>query len=152
NAKMESATTATAAAPVEPSPGGHRQALLAATPRAREHEQVGQRGQFLLNALRQPRWPAMRGASGASSPVSGLRRTGCWRRHPTARQRPIANAKMESATTATETTINNSYDIGRRLCNLPRLRAIGFAANRRLLDVERLSHDCVLAETTFQAI
>ena len=27
-----------------------------------------------------------------------------------------------------------------------------FAANRRLLDVERLSHDCMLAETTFQAI
>jgi hypothetical protein len=43
----------------------------------------------------------------------------------------------------TETTINNTYDfgIGKRLRNLPKLRAIGFAANRRLLEVERLSHD-----------
>jgi hypothetical protein len=35
----------------------------------------------------------------------------------------------------TETTINDTYDfaIGRALRNLPALRAIGFAANRRLL-------------------
>jgi hypothetical protein len=54
----------------------------------------------------------------------------------------------------TETTINNTYDfgIGRRLHNLPKLRQIGFAANRRLLEVERLSHDCLVAEHTFQAI
>jgi DNA-binding HxlR family transcriptional regulator len=54
----------------------------------------------------------------------------------------------------TETTINNSYDfgIGKCLHNLPKLRQIGFAANRRLLEVERLSHDCMLAEDTFQAI
>ena len=44
------------------------------------------------------------------------------------------------------------FGVGRRLCNLPALRAIGFAANRRLLEVERLSHDCVLAEDTFQAV
>jgi len=44
----------------------------------------------------------------------------------------------------TETTINNTYDfaIGRKLCNLPALREIGFAANRRLLNVQTLSHDC----------
>ena len=43
----------------------------------------------------------------------------------------------------TETTINNSCDfaIGKRLTNLPALRQIGFTANRRLLDVQRLSHD-----------
>src|SRR5881394_93638 len=54
----------------------------------------------------------------------------------------------------TETTINNTYDfgVGRRLHNLPKLREIGFAANRRLLEVERLSHDCMLAEDTFQTI
>jgi hypothetical protein len=54
----------------------------------------------------------------------------------------------------TETTINNTYDfrVGRRLANLPALRQIGFAANRRLLNLERLSHDCMLAEATFQAI
>ena len=54
----------------------------------------------------------------------------------------------------TETTINNTYDfrIGKRLANLPKLREIGFAANRRLLAVERVSHDCMLAEQTFQNI
>jgi hypothetical protein len=35
---------------------------------------------------------------------------------------------------------------------LPKLREIGFRANRRLLEVERLSHDCILAEETFQRI
>lgn len=43
----------------------------------------------------------------------------------------------------TETTINDSRDfgIGKRLCNLPTLREVGFSANRRLLAVQRLSHD-----------
>ena len=31
--------------------------------------------------------------------------------------------------------------IGKRLTNLPALRAVGFAASRRLLDVQKLSHD-----------
>src|SRR5205823_6009347 len=39
-----------------------------------------------------------------------------------------------------------------RLCNLPELREIGFAANRRLLEVEHISHDCILAEDTFHTI
>jgi hypothetical protein len=40
----------------------------------------------------------------------------------------------------TETTINNTYDfgVGKRLPNLPKLRAIGFAANRRLLEAGTL--------------
>src|SRR5687768_12491657 len=43
----------------------------------------------------------------------------------------------------TETTINDTGDfgIGRRLHNLPALRKVGLAANRRLLDVQRTSHD-----------
>ena len=43
----------------------------------------------------------------------------------------------------TETTINDTRDfgIGKRLTNLPALREIGFSANRRLLGVQRLSHD-----------
>lgn len=51
----------------------------------------------------------------------------------------------------TETTINNTRDfaIGKRLCNLPLLREVGFKANRRLLDVQRLSHDCSLEEDSF---
>ena len=54
----------------------------------------------------------------------------------------------------TETTINNSRDfaIGRRLLNLPALRAIGFAANRRVLEVERISQDCQLGEAVFDQV
>jgi hypothetical protein len=54
----------------------------------------------------------------------------------------------------TETTINDAYDfeIGRALSNLPALREIGFAANRRLLRVESLSHDCLIGEDHFQAV
>jgi hypothetical protein len=54
----------------------------------------------------------------------------------------------------TEATINNTYDfnIGRRLENLPRLREIGFQTNRRLLDVQRLSHDPALGEAEFDRI
>jgi hypothetical protein len=48
----------------------------------------------------------------------------------------------------TETTINNTRDfsIGKRLCNLPALRQVGFSANRRVLEVERLSQDCAVGE------
>jgi hypothetical protein len=54
----------------------------------------------------------------------------------------------------TETTINNSHDfgVGRLLKNLPALRAIGFAANRRLLEVETISQDCTLAEGVFDQV
>jgi hypothetical protein len=48
----------------------------------------------------------------------------------------------------TETTIHNTRDfsIGKRLCNLPALRQVGFSANRRILEVERLSQDCAVGE------
>jgi hypothetical protein len=54
----------------------------------------------------------------------------------------------------TETTINDAYDfaIGRALRNLPALREIGFAANRRLLHVESLSHDCLIGEDALDAV
>src|SRR5712692_5664704 len=54
----------------------------------------------------------------------------------------------------TETTINNTYDfeIGRALRNLPALREIGFAANRRLLRVAYLSHDCLLGDNHLDAL
>jgi hypothetical protein len=54
----------------------------------------------------------------------------------------------------TETTINNTYDfeIGRALRNLPALREIGFAANRRLLRVEYLSHDCLIGDDSLDAL
>jgi hypothetical protein len=54
----------------------------------------------------------------------------------------------------TETTINDTYDfqIGRALHNLPALREIGFAANRRLLSVESLSHDCLVGDDRLHAV
>ncbi len=43
----------------------------------------------------------------------------------------------------TETVINDPRDfgIGKGLSNLPALRQVGFTANRRLLDVQRISHN-----------
>ncbi|MBV9304507.1 MAG: hypothetical protein JOZ45_00110 [Acidobacteriaceae bacterium] len=54
----------------------------------------------------------------------------------------------------TETTINDAYDfgIGRRLRNLPALRQIGFEANRRILKVEKLTHDCCIGQQSFQQL
>jgi hypothetical protein len=54
----------------------------------------------------------------------------------------------------TETTINNTYDfgVGRRLKNLPALRQIGFAANRRVLQVEQLTHDCHIGAEAFDKL
>ena len=54
----------------------------------------------------------------------------------------------------TETTINNTYDfrVGRRLHNLPALRQIGQAANRRVLEVEQLTHDCHIGAQAFDQL
>ena len=54
----------------------------------------------------------------------------------------------------TETAINNTYDfaIGRRLSNFDDLKQVGFAANRRLLRLQRLSHDCPLGMETFEQL
>ena len=54
----------------------------------------------------------------------------------------------------TETTINNTRDfaINKGLNHLPALRKIGFQANRRLLDVQRLSHDCSIGEDAFRQV
>jgi len=54
----------------------------------------------------------------------------------------------------TETTINNTRDfgIGKRLKNLPQLRKIGNLANRRLLNVQRLSHDPMAGEQALDQV
>jgi hypothetical protein len=66
----------------------------------------------------------------------------------------IKQYHKEGRALRTETTINNTYDfgIGRGLKNLPALRRIGFAANRRLLDVQTLSHDCTMGEDQFSSV
>lgn len=54
----------------------------------------------------------------------------------------------------TETTINNPRDfgIGKKLKNLSALREIGFQANRRLLDVQRVSQNCQIGSDEFDGI
>jgi len=66
----------------------------------------------------------------------------------------IKQYHKEGQALRTETTINNTRDfqIGKRLQNLPALREVGFRANRRLLDVQRISHDCSIGEDGFHAI
>jgi hypothetical protein len=51
----------------------------------------------------------------------------------------------------TETTINDTADFGlsKRLTNLAALRQIGFSANRRLLGVQRVSHDPIRGAQAF---
>ena len=56
--------------------------------------------------------------------------------------------------TSTETTINDTRDfqIGKRLTNLPALREVGFCANRRLLRLQRLSHDPITGADALAAV
>jgi hypothetical protein len=66
----------------------------------------------------------------------------------------IKQYHKEGRALRTETTINNTRDfaIGKRLVNLPALRQIGFSANRRLLNVQRLSHDATIGEDAFRQV
>jgi hypothetical protein len=66
----------------------------------------------------------------------------------------IKQYHKEGQALRTETTINDARDfaLGKRLPNLAALRQVGFQANRRLLDVQRLSHDCALGETTLTQV
>ena len=58
----------------------------------------------------------------------------------------IKQYHKEGRALRTETVINDTYDfdVGRRLRNLEDLKKVGFAANRRLLGVQRLSHDAMI--------
>jgi hypothetical protein len=66
----------------------------------------------------------------------------------------IKQYHKEGRALRTETTINDTRDfqIGKRLKNLPALRRIGFQANRRLLHVQHISHNCLLGEDAFQQV
>ncbi len=54
----------------------------------------------------------------------------------------------------TETTINHpaAFKLRKGLQSLPQWRQIGFQANRRLLDVQKISQDCALGEAAFEAV
>jgi hypothetical protein len=66
----------------------------------------------------------------------------------------IKQYHKEGRALRTETTINNPRDfqINKGLNNLPALREIGFAANRRLLHVQKISHDCMIGEDAFRQV
>jgi hypothetical protein len=66
----------------------------------------------------------------------------------------IKQYHKEGRALRTETTINNTRDFGiaKRLHNLPALREIGFQANRRVLHVQKISHDCAIGEDAFQRL
>jgi hypothetical protein len=66
----------------------------------------------------------------------------------------IKQYHKEGRALRTETTINNTRDfgIGKLLKNLPELRQVGFQANRRLLDVQTVSHDCSIGEDAFEKV
>ena len=50
--------------------------------------------------------------------------------------------------------LNNirDFQVGKLRRNLEKLKAIGFQANRRLLRVQRLSHDCMLGAECFERL
>jgi len=66
----------------------------------------------------------------------------------------IKQYHKEGRALRTETTINDPRDfsIGKRLSNLAALRQVGFSANRRLLHVQRISHDCTIGEARFHEL
>lgn len=66
----------------------------------------------------------------------------------------IKQYHKEGQALRTETTINDARDfgLGKRLRNLAALRQVGFQANRRLLDVQRCSHDCAVGEAAFAQV
>ena len=66
----------------------------------------------------------------------------------------IKQYHKEGQALRTETTVNDTRDfgVGRSLKNLPALRPIGFSANRRLLDVQKITQDCALGEAAFRQV
>jgi hypothetical protein len=66
----------------------------------------------------------------------------------------IKQYHKEGRALRTETTINDPRDfgIGKRLPRLSALRRLGFRANRRLLDVQRISQDRAVGEDAFRRV
>src|SRR5213594_2890703 len=66
----------------------------------------------------------------------------------------IKQYHKEGRALRTETTINDPRDfqIRKGLSHLSALRKVGFQANRRLLDVQRISHDCAIGEAAFARV
>jgi len=74
--------------------------------------------------------------------------------HVACKRSRIKQHYKEGRALRTKTVINDTYDFGakRRLRNLDDLKEVGFKANRRLLDVQRISHDRPIGLKTFDAL
>jgi hypothetical protein len=66
----------------------------------------------------------------------------------------IKQYHKEGRALRTETTVNDTRDFGinKGLKNLPALREVGFSANRRLLGVQRISHDPITGADAFTTV
>jgi hypothetical protein len=66
----------------------------------------------------------------------------------------IKQYHKEGKALRTETVVNDTTDLGilKGLANLPALGHAGFAINRRLLELETLSHDCNIGAEAFHSI
>ncbi len=66
----------------------------------------------------------------------------------------IKQYHKEGRALRTETTINDprDFDIRKGLSHLSALRKVGFQANRRLLDVQRISQDCAMGEAALASV
>jgi hypothetical protein len=74
--------------------------------------------------------------------------------HVDYKRNKIKQYHKEGRALRTETTINDTRDfkIGKGLHNLPALREVGFSANRRLLRVQRISHDPITGANAFTTL
>ena len=68
---------------------------------------------------------------------------------PRQTKNPQAAARFEATR---RVRISVDFGIGKRLCNLPALREVGFSANRRLLGAQTISHDPIIGDTVFNTI
>lgn len=66
----------------------------------------------------------------------------------------IKQYHKEGRALRTEAVINDPTDLGlrKRLVNLPALRQAGFAINRRILELQTLSHDCNIGAQAFHSL
>jgi hypothetical protein len=74
--------------------------------------------------------------------------------HVTYKHSSVKQYFKENRALRTETTINNPHDFGvnKGLRNWDYLRQLGTAINRRLLETERVSQDCLLSSESFARV
>src|SRR2546425_2249971 len=87
-------------------------------------------------------------------PTRGVTEGGTPSPHIDYKKKRIKPYHKEGRALRTETTINDPRDfqIRKGLSHLSAVRKVGFQANRRLLDVQRISHDCAIGEAAFARV